>query len=93
MITEKEALSLAKKFNINLNVINLDQWLYGLNVELEHGKKINLTDVTNDNKKITCKIVIAHLIEDPYYYYGLYHMENKSKKYWKNKIKPSIFNQ
>jgi hypothetical protein len=85
IINKKVALKLAQKFNINLDVVNLEQWEYGLNVELEHN------DITHHNKNITSKIVVAHLKEDPFYYYRLQKLEDDSKKYWKNKIKPDIF--
>lgn len=38
-ITKAYAKSLAKKYNINLQVIPIDDFNYRLNVELEHGKK------------------------------------------------------
>lgn len=87
MIDKKEALRLAKKYKINLDVVHLDQWIYGLNAELEH------IDITHNDKNITSKIVIAHLKEDPYYYYRLSKMEQIASKYWSNKEKPDIFHQ
>lgn len=93
MINIEDAVKLAKKFNINLDIIGLDQWFYGLNVELEHGNKFGkITNLTNNNKNATSKIVIAHLLEDPFYYHRLNKMEKESNKYWKNKNKPYIFN-
>jgi hypothetical protein len=92
MITKTQALKLAKKFNINLDVINIEQWLKGLNTELEHGKKLGTqTNITNNNEIITAMIAIAHLIEDPKYYYRLDKMENEANKYWKKNKKPDIF--
>ena len=35
MITKKEASALAKKVHLNLDVVGLDQWMDGLNTELE----------------------------------------------------------
>ena len=87
-ITKKQALQLANKFNINLDIINIDEWHYGLNVELEHGKKLGaITNLTDDNLTKTSKIAIAHLIEFPDYYKRLLKMEQKAEKYWKNKEK------
>ena len=87
-ITKKQALQLANKFNINLDIINIDEWHYGLNVELEHGKKLGaITNLTDDNLIKTTKIAIAHLIEFPDYYKRLLNMEQKAEKYWKNKEK------
>jgi hypothetical protein len=92
-ITKKIAKDLAKYFNLNLDIVPLDEWQEGLNIELEHGKKISkMTNLTNNNLKITAKIALAHLIEDPRYYKYLVLMEQKREKYWENKIKPNIFN-
>lgn len=92
-ITKKIAKDLAKHFNLNLNIVPLDEWLNGLTIELEHGTKIsNLTNITNNDLYITAKIALAHLIEDPRYYKYLVLMEQKREKYWENKIKPNIFN-
>jgi hypothetical protein len=40
----------------------------GMNVELEHGKVHNKTNVTNDGAIKTCKIALAHLFENSRYY-------------------------
>jgi hypothetical protein len=98
MINKKTAFKLAKKFNINLDVVPFTEWHIGLNIELEHGKKYNKyskkynLNITNNNHKKTASIVIAHLLEDPRYYYFLHNQETQRDKYWKNKIKPNIFN-
>ncbi len=92
-ITKIKAIELANYFNLNLSIIPLDEWIDGLNIELEHGEKLSkLTNITNNNLKKTAKIVIAHLIEDPRYYKYLIQMEIKREQYWKNKKKPCIFN-
>lgn len=92
IINKKNAMNLAKHFKINLNVIDIDMWMYGLNVELEHGTKFgNLTNITHDDLKTTAKIVIAHLIEFPDYYERLQIMESNADIFWKNKKKPNIF--
>lgn len=91
-ITKKQALNLGKIFKINFDVITLDEWQYGLNVELEHGKKFGLlTNLTNDNLNKTAKIVIAHIFEYPDYYKRLAIMEDEANKYWKKLKKPNIF--
>lgn len=91
-ITKKQASALAKKLDINLNTINLDEWVYGLNVELEHGKKFGaITNITNNSLILTARIVIAHLLEFPDYYKRLKIMEKKADTYWKNKTKKSLF--
>lgn len=93
MISKKVARELAKKYNINLDVVPFDEFHYGLNVELEHGSKISkLTNITKDDPDKTCKIVIAHLLEYQNYYKYLYKMEQKLEKYWETHNKKSIFN-
>lgn len=48
-ITKAQTKKIAKEFDINLDVIDLDELHFGLNVELEHGKKfMKLTNITND---------------------------------------------
>jgi len=91
-ITKSQAKELAKKYKINLDVININEWHYGLNVELEHGTKFGtFTNITNNNLSITSKIVIAHLTEFPDYYKRLLKLETKADKYWSSRNKPNIF--
>ncbi len=91
-ITKSQAKELAKKYKINLDVININEWHYGLNVELEHGNKFGtFTNITNNNLSITSKIVIAHLTEFPDYYKRLLKLETKADKYWSSRNKPNIF--
>lgn len=91
-VTQKQAKLIADKFGINLNVVDIKDFTFGLNVELEHGKKFGaITNVTNDNIMLTAKIVIAHLLESLDYYKRLEKMELKAEKYWKNKKKKNIF--
>jgi hypothetical protein len=90
-ITRLQAKRLGHIFNINFKVIDFDDWVYGLNVELEHGKRRGLTNVTNDNLQDTAKIAIAHLLEYPDYYKRLKKMERLADKYWKRKPKRDIF--
>jgi hypothetical protein len=91
-ITKTLAKKLAKEFNLNLDIVPLEEWIDGLKIELEHGKKVSkLTNITNDDIYLTSKIALAHLIEDPRYYKYLVEMETKREKYWEKKNKPSIF--
>ena len=94
-ISKTEAKKLFIKYNINKDVISLEDWHTGLNVECEHGSMISkLTNVTHDSKDIISKIVIAHILEFPNYYQYLTKMEQKLEKYWSKKQKPkSIFNE
>lgn len=91
-ITIPQAKRLSKLFGINHDVVPFEEWKYGLNVELEHGKKFGaITNITNNNLEITGKIVLAHLQEYPDYYSRLKKMEMKADKFWSNKKKKSIF--
>lgn len=45
-----------------------EQFRMGLDVELEHGRRDMLTNVTNDDPILTGKIALAHLNEFPDYY-------------------------
>ncbi|MEO5987040.1 MAG: DUF5661 family protein [Candidatus Limnocylindria bacterium] len=55
--------------------IDLDQLRRGMAVELEHGRRDPLTDVTGDDPLVTGKIALAHLREIPDYYDRLERME------------------
>lgn len=91
-ITLKKAREVAKRFKINLKVVPIDVWRYGLEVELEHGTKLGkITNVTNNNLDLTAQIAIAHLIEGPDYYQRLMKMEKGMDKRWSGKEKPNIF--
>ncbi len=66
MVLSKEvAMALAKKFKVNLTKTPFSEFHYGLNTEYEH------KDVIGDNKYILTRIVLAHLRENPRYYYYL----------------------
>ena len=85
-IQKKQAEKLGNFFNINFDVIHFEEWKTGLNIELEH------SNITKNNLKLTAKIAIAHLKEDPRYYKYLKKQEDKREAYWKKHTKPSIFN-
>jgi len=84
-ITLSEAEQLSRKFSINHKVVPFDQWVFGLNIELEHGTINKLTDVTHDDLIKTAKITLAHLMEFPNYYEKLEQMEVTLEKQWENK--------
>lgn len=91
-ISKQLANRIGKKYNINFNVIDEDEWHYGLNVELEHGPKLGtLTNITKNNIDLTARIAIAHLIEAPDYYRRLRKMEEQMDQYWSIRKKYSIF--
>ncbi len=57
---------------------SVEEFRKGLDVELEHGSRNPLTDVTGDDPELTGKIVWAHLIEAPDYYERLARMESEA---------------
>jgi Protein of unknown function (DUF5661) len=56
---------------------DVEQFLRGLEVELEHGRRDPVTDVTHDDPVQTAKIAWAHLRELPDYYTRLAAMEGE----------------
>ena len=54
----------------------VEEFCRGMNVELEHGLRDPLTDVTHDDPVVTGKIVLAHLSSLPDYYTRLERIEN-----------------
>ena len=82
MFDESDALKIANKLNIKFDKFPLCDFLTGLNIELEHGKINNSTNVTDDDLEKTAKIALAHLNEFNDYYnpiYGLPAYENMLK--------------
>jgi hypothetical protein len=57
------------------NEVDVAELRRGMNVELEHGRRDPLTDVTGDDPLLTAKIALAHLREMPDYYTRLARME------------------
>lgn len=74
MFNKTDAIYIANKLGITFDKFTIDEFLTGLNIELEHGLISPQTNVTNDNLEMTAKIALAHLNEYPNYYnpnYGL----------------------
>lgn len=70
----KDALYAADFLKVKFDKFTPDEFLRGINIELEHGKVSPETNVTDDNLIMTAKIALAHLNEFPNYYnkdYGL----------------------
>ena len=87
MFNLNDILSVAKKLKIDFTKFTLQDFITGINIELEHGLINPLTNVTNNNLLLTAKIALAHLNEFPNYYnksYGLPAFENYLKS--KNKM-------
>jgi len=82
-----DALYAASILNINFDRFTPEEFLDGINIELEHGRVDSITDVTNNDLIMTAKIALAHLNEYPNYYnknYGLKVFE----KFLKTKLNP-----
>jgi len=89
MFNVKEALYIANKLNIIFDKFSMEDFLRGLNIELEHGLSNPKTNVTNNDLEITAKIALAHLNEFPDYYdveYGLPALERFLKQKNNKKI-------
>ncbi len=82
---KEEAKKIGKLLGIRWNKFDVEQFRKGMNVELEHGKRNSLTNVTNDNAIMTGKIALAHLNEFSDYYKRLEKLEKEAEKFWKNK--------
>lgn len=69
-VSLNEALGIAEKLGIDFSKAGFtpEEFLEGMNIELEHGLVDPATNVTNDDLLITGKIALAHLNEVPIYY-------------------------
>ena len=87
-MTEKINLDQAKQYGEQLGIIwdkfDIEQFMMGMNVELEHGTRDPHTNVTNDDLLMTAKIALAHLNEIRDYYTRLKKMEEEGESYWMN---------
>lgn len=85
MYNLKDAYYAAAVLNVNFDKFTPQDFLEGINIELEHGTIDPQTNVTNNNLLLTAKIALAHLNEFPNYYnpnYGL----KKFEQFLKTKI-------
>lgn len=72
MFNENDALMIAKKLGVSFDKFSLNDFLTGLNIELEHGLVSPDTNVTDSDLEKTAKIALAHLNEFPDYYNSIY---------------------
>ena len=79
MFTAEEARRVGDRIGINWSEVDLEQFRMGLEVELEHGVRNVVTNVTNDDLVLTGKIALAHLMELPDYYTRLMRMEEEAR--------------
>jgi len=88
MFNLKDAVEIANKLNIKFDKFSIKDLLTGMNIELEHGKINESTNITNNDLELTTKIALAHLNEYPNYYneeYGLPKFEKTLKEKLSNK--------
>lgn len=69
--TLTEAFEIAAQLGIDFAKVKFtpEEFLEGMNIELEHGTVDLHTNVTGDDPLMTGKIALAHLNEVPYYYH------------------------
>jgi hypothetical protein len=80
----EQARAIGEAIGIDWNTSRFDveQLRMGLEVELEHGRRDPVTNVTDDDEQTTGKIAWAHLNEFPDYYTRLAAMESEAERYW-----------
>lgn len=86
MFNITDAIYAAKVLGVSFDKYTPEEFLRGINIELEHGTVNKETNVTNDDLITTAKIALAHLNEYPNYYdkdYGLLVFE----KFLESKLK------
>ncbi len=68
--TLPEAMDVAKQLGIDFSKVGFtpEEYLEGMNIELEHGTVDEETNVSNDDPLVTGKIALAHLNEVASYY-------------------------
>lgn len=81
-ISSELAKKIGEVLGVDWSKFNIQQFKKGMNVELEHGKRYEVTNVTDDDPLFTGKIALAHLNEFSDYYIRLEKMEEDAGKYW-----------
>jgi len=82
VFTAEEAKAIGEKLGLKWDKFDVDQFRRGMDVELEHGTRDSLTNVTNDDPLMIGKIALAHLNEFPDYYDRLEKMEREAEEFW-----------
>ena len=82
VFTAEEAKAIGEKLGLKWDKFDVDQLRRGMDVELEHGTRDSLTNVTNDDPLMIGKIALAHLNEFQDYYYRLEKMEREAEEFW-----------
>jgi Mn-dependent DtxR family transcriptional regulator len=85
----------ARRFGAEIGIdwstspFDVEQFRTGMNVELEHGLRDVLTNVSDDDPHVTAKIALAHLNEFADYYTRLDRMEEEAKRDWASRPRSS----
>ena len=80
-----EAKKIGEQLGIKWDKFDVEQFRQGMDVELEHGLRDQVTNVTSNDSLTTGKIALAHLSEFPDYYTRLKNMEKEAEDFWKAK--------
>jgi Mn-dependent DtxR family transcriptional regulator len=82
--TPEEARRIGAEIGIDWETapFDVEEFRSGMDVELEHGLRDVLTNVTDDDELVTGKIALAHLNEFADYYTRLDRMEEEAKRDW-----------
>ena len=75
----EEAQQVGDRLGINWTQVDIEQFRMGMEVELEHGVRNVVTNVTDDDRTLTGKIALAHLLEYRDYYTRLAKMEAEAE--------------
>jgi hypothetical protein len=80
--TAEQARSVGAQIGIDWDSapFDVEQFRMGMDVELEHGRFDEATNVTDDDPVFTAKIALAHLNEFPDYYTRLQKMEQEAER-------------
>lgn len=79
MFNINDAMYAASILGISFTKYTPEEFLDGINIELEHGTINPKTNVTNDDLITTAKIALAHLNEFPNYYNKIYGLRSFEK--------------
>ncbi|MFA6393815.1 MAG: DUF5661 family protein [Patescibacteria group bacterium] len=77
--TLEDAKRVGEKIGVDFGKFDLEQFRFGMDVELEHGSIDSETNVTDDDEIMTGKIALAHMKEFPDYYERLEKMEKEAE--------------
>ncbi len=86
MYNINDAYYAASILNVKFDKFTPEEFLEGINIELEHGTINPQTNVTNNDLIMSAKIALAHLNEFPNYYNPIYGLTN-FERYLKNQEK------